>query len=157
MNRLCTAIIAASLLLVGCGAPEDAFVGKYDGTAEFPQEFMDMLRDSAVQADQDPDEILAQMNEGAPTLELKDDGTFEQSNLMGLERMTTKGKWALSEDGKTITFSDYEVIEENKGTYWEHGIYGNEGQKFDVSDDGKSFSYLDTTGGMSVTTTFTRD
>lgn len=158
MRRLCIALIAASLLVAGCGKPEDKFVGAYTGSVELSQETLDQMKAMAAQIGQNPDEWVKDPQSLSMTLELQDEGVFSITSSSTQSQSTTNGKWTLSEDGKSITLSDIELTGDEEEQVARLGLDSSSLERtFTVSEDGRSLSHTDTQMGMTGTVTFTRN
>ena len=131
MKRLCIALIAASLLIAGCGGPEDKFVGKWDGEFIIPEELLEMAKANAPENEKD------QFDDLSYSLELKGDGTYDMARNSTGERST--GTWTLSEDGKTISMTWPKG--ENDNSYSMISDSSGDNMAFDISEDGKSISF----------------
>ena len=53
--------LLAVAALVGCGKPEDKFVGKYDGKLDMPQETLDQFKAAAIAAGATPAQVDQQI------------------------------------------------------------------------------------------------
>jgi hypothetical protein len=155
------AIIAVALLLVGCGKPEDKFVGMWDGKVEIPPEAvaaMNKMMDDMAKAtgqkvtDADRKEMEKALN-GAkdvkPTLDLKEDGTCVLSSEGAGRSETANGKWQLSEDKKSITVTV-------QSTAASAAAPMNQDIVFIIGDDGKTMTFEDNQMGMKTKLTFTK-
>ena len=155
------AIIAALLLLVGCGKPEDKFVGTWDGKIEIPPEAVaamnKMMEDMAkatgqkvTDADrQEMEKALTGAKNVKPTLDLKEDGTCILTSEADGKTGTTSGKWVLSEDKKSITVT----IQPQMGAA---AVPTNQDLVFVVGEDGKTMSYEDEQMGVKSKLSFTK-
>ncbi len=108
MKRLCTVIIAASLLIVGCGGPEAKYVGKYTGRIEMSEQMLNMMKAFAAMGGE---EALAsfeeEMKNSTFELELNSDSTYTTTD----KGKTESGTWRLDEESGRIYLS---VPEETK-------------------------------------------
>jgi len=156
MKKLCIALVAVSLLVAGCGKPEDKFIGSYKGSIEFDESSMEQLRTMAKSMGQDPSKLEEELNSLQPSLELKADGVCTISVKTSNGSSSVNAKWTLAEDGSTVTLHDPEMSQEDKDQAVTMGVKDLENQVFTVSEDGKTLSYTNSAMGMTAVTKFTR-
>lgn len=137
MKRICTLLVAATLLLAACGKPEDKFVGHYDGTMEMPQEMIDLMKSMAPQFGEDPSEMEAKLSNLQIGMELRGDGTCSMTNESDGKTDLTEGTWTLNEEGTQITV---QLTEAKKKASALGMPTAGEDLVLDVSEDGKTLS-----------------
>ena len=154
MKRLFVAVIAASLLLVACGKPEDKFVGKYDGEIDVPEGMIELLKSYALQTGGNPDEVEAGLTEGKIAMELRGDGTCIMSTTTAGKTELTGCTWTLNDDGTQISV----FIEMDEAVAEELDLPSGSGRlrELSVSEDGKTLTYEEHMLGKTLITTFTR-
>ena len=102
MKKFCIALTAISLLAVGCGSPEDKYVGKYTGRMEMSEQMVELMKGFAAMGGP---EAQAKFEEEIETdtfeLELMSDGTYTTTD----DTSTESGTWRLDEESGRIYLS----------------------------------------------------
>ncbi len=154
-------VAVAATLLVGCGKPEDKFVGNWTGKVEFPKEAMDTLKAMLPPADFAKAE--KDIKEAKIDLELKKDKAYSITSVTQGKPSTVTGTWTLSEDAKTLTLSGPKLGEEAKADAKKAGatdaqIAESEAKStaYTVSEDGKTISATEDQMGFKITISFSK-
>ena len=114
----------ALAIAVGCGKPEDKFVGHYNGKMTISAQAQDKIKNSGAQGAQ----MLQGMLAATLGLELKQDKTFALTTSMLGQSNVTNGTWSL--DNSQITMQGTDASGAAQGTP----------SKLNSSDDGKTLT-----------------
>lgn len=98
MRYICAALIFASLFATGCGNPETKYVGHYTGSIELDQALLDQIKVIASQNGEDPEATIKMITDLDSSLELKEDGAFVETTIIGANQRNSEGTWTLSSD-----------------------------------------------------------
>ena len=66
--------LVLAVALIGCGKPEDKFIGKYDGKLDIPQETLDQIKVAAVAAGATAAQVEQQIKSATFGMELMKEG-----------------------------------------------------------------------------------
>jgi len=121
--------ILALAIAVGCGKPEDKFVGHYNGKMAISTQAQDKLKNTGgAQGEQ----LLQGMLAATLGLELKKDKTFALTTSMLGQSNVTNGTWSL--DNSQIIMQGTDASGAAQGTP----------SKLNPSDDGKTLTAINT-------------
>lgn len=161
MKRVTILAIVAAALLVGCGKPQDKYVGMWEGTMEIPPEFAELMRSMAegmakstgqsmtAAEKKEMEDGIAALKDMKLTLDLKKDGTCTMGSNAPGQNGTTAGTWLLSEDKKSITLTMQQGDGATIGQM-------NRAIVFVIGADGKSMTFEDNQMGMKTKLSFTK-
>lgn len=144
------ALIALALVaaLMGCGKPEDKFVGKYDGKLEIPQESIDQIKAFAGAAGATPAQIEQQIKSATFGMELMKEGKCRVWSASNGQESSNEATWTLNEQGNAITIKFKDPV---AGT----GVVPPD-MALTASEDKKSLTFHQNQMGIKATVVYTR-
>lgn len=145
-HSLIALLVVAALM--GCGKPEDKFVGKYDGKLEIPQESLDQIKAFATAAGATPAQVEQQIKEATFGMELMKEGKCRVWSASKGQESSNEATWTLNEQGNAITIKFKDPV---AGT----GVVPPD-MGLTASEDKKTLTFHRNEMGMQVTVVYTK-